>query len=135
MATLTDQELSVLLNDIESDLVERKESFLGDPKKVRQAVCAFANDLPGHNKPGVLFIGVKDNRDPSHLPITDALFCSLADIKTDGNILPLPVLLIEKRVYKGVPIAVVQVFPSNMPPVKYKGQIWIRTGPRRAIAN
>ena len=32
-------------------------------------------------------------------------------------------------------MAVVTVFPSDMPPVKYNGRIWIRTGPRRAIAN
>lgn len=35
----TDQELEVLLDDIESDLVERKRSFKGDaPRKARQAV-------------------------------------------------------------------------------------------------
>jgi ATP-dependent DNA helicase RecG len=48
MQRLTDQELLFLLDDLESDRIERKESFKGDvPKKARQAVCAFANDLPG----------------------------------------------------------------------------------------
>ena len=62
---LTDDELLTLLDDIESDRVERKESFKGEsPDKVRQAVCAFANDLPGHGKPGVIFIGVKDKDGP-----------------------------------------------------------------------
>lgn len=32
-------------------------------------------------------------------------------------------------------MAVVTVIPSDMPPVKFVGRIWIRTGPRRAIAN
>lgn len=32
-------------------------------------------------------------------------------------------------------MAVVTVMPSDMPPVKYEGRIWIRTGPRRSIAN
>lgn len=32
-------------------------------------------------------------------------------------------------------MAVVTVMPSDSPPVKYDGRIWIRTGPRRAIAN
>ena len=36
-------QLECMLSDIESDLVERKESFKGDaPNTVREAVCAFA---------------------------------------------------------------------------------------------
>ena len=136
MQRLSDQELLDLLEDLESDRAERKESFKGDvPKKARQAVCAFANDLPGHNRPGVLFIGFKDNGEGSGLEVSDQLLMSLADMKTDGNILPLPVLSVEKRVLKGVACAVVTVTPSDMPPVKYDGRIWIRTGPRRALAN
>ena len=82
-----------------------------------------------------MFVGVKDNGEPSGLPITDQLLLSLSDMKTDGNILPLPVLSVEKRVLKKGEMAVVTVMPSDMPPVKYEGRIWIRTGPRRAIAN
>ncbi|WP_419604507.1 ATP-binding protein [Thiolapillus sp.] len=136
MIRLSDEELETLLDDTESDRAERKESFKGDvPKKARQAVCAFANDLPNYNLPGILFIGTKDNGEPSYLDITDQLLRSLADMKTDGNILPLPVLSVEKRTLKGAEMAVVTVMPSDMPPVKYDGRIWIRTGPRRAIAN
>jgi len=80
MHRLTDDELLALLNDTESDRAERKETFKGDvPKKARQAVCAFANDLPDHNKPGVLFIGASDAGEPSHFNITDQLLLSLAD--------------------------------------------------------
>lgn len=136
MQRLHDDELIKLLTDMESDRVERKESFKGDvPKKARQAVCAFANDLAGHNQPGVLFIGAKDDGSASDIEITDQLLLSLADIKTDGNILPLPVLTVEKRCLNGANFAVVTVLPSDMPPVKYEGRIWIRTGPRRALAN
>jgi ATP-dependent DNA helicase RecG len=136
MKRLTDQELEKLLNDIESDRVERKESFKGDvPKKARQAICAFSNDLPNHKEPGILFIGAKDDGAPSGEPITDRLLLTLADMKTDGNILPLPALTVEKRILKGAEMAVVTVMPSDMPPVKYDGRIWIRTGPRRALAN
>lgn len=136
MHRLTDEELLALLDDIESDRVERKESFRGDvPKKARQAVCAFANDLPDHNRLGVLFIGARDDGEPSGLDVTDQLLLSLADMKTDGNILPLPALSVEKRVLKGAAMAVVCVMPSDMPPVKYDGRIWVRTGPRRSIAN
>lgn len=136
MEKLTEHELLALLNDVESDLAERKQSFKGEtPKKARQAVCAFANDLPNHNKPGVLFIGAKDDGLASYEPITDELLRSLADMKTDGNILPMPVFSVEKRMLKGAEMAVVTVLPSDMPPVKYEGRIWIRTGTRRSIAN
>lgn len=136
MRRLTDEELIELLNDTESDRVERKESYKGDvPKKALQAVCAFSNDLPAHNAPGILFIGAKDNGEPSHIEVDDRLLLSLSSIKTDGNVLPLPVLTVEKRILKDAPMAVVTVMPSDMPPVKYDGRIWIRTGPRRALAN
>lgn len=136
MKRLTDSELLGLLNDTESDRAERKRSFKGDtPTRARQAVCAFANDLPNYNEPGVLFIGVEDSGEPSGVEITDRMLLDLSDMKTDGNILPLPVLSVEKRVLKGAEVAVVTVMPSDVPPVKYDGRIWIRTGPRRSIAN
>ncbi|MCK9372556.1 MAG: putative DNA binding domain-containing protein [Sulfuricurvum sp.] len=136
MRRYSDEELLELLNSPESELSERKESFKGDvPTKARQAICAFSNDLSNHNHPGVLFIGAKDNGTPSDFPIDDQLLLTLANIKTDGNILPLPVMSVEKRVLKGAEIAVVTVMPSDMPPVKYDGRIWVRTGSRRSISN
>lgn len=134
--TLSDAELEGLLADLESDRVERKESLKGDaPDKVRQAVCAYANDLPNYRKPGVVFIGIKDDGTPSGLRITDELLLQLADIRSDGNILPLPSLTVEKRNLRGAEVAVVTVQPADAPPVKYKGRIYIRTGPRRDIAS
>ncbi|HRI71287.1 MAG TPA: ATP-binding protein [Polyangium sp.] len=132
----TDLELEQLLGDVESEIAERKESWSGDaPDKGRQAVCAFANDMAGSNRCGVLFVGVRDNGTPCNLPITDRLLLTLADMKTDGNILPPPTLLVEKRHLKGADVAVVTVHPADAPPVSYKGRIWIRTGPRRVIAS
>lgn len=131
----TDEELESLLSEVESDLAERKETWKGDaPDTGRQAVCAFANDLPDHRKPGVLFVGVKDDGTPSGLSITDELLRTLSDIKTDGNILPPPPILVEKRTLKGAQMAVVTVQFSDTPPVRYKGRIWVRIGPRRALA-
>lgn len=131
----TDETLESLLSEIESDLAERKETWKGDaPDTGRQAVCAFANDLPDHRKPGVLFVGAKNNGTPSGLPITDELLRTLSDIKTDGNVLPPPSMLVEKRTLKGSEMAVVTVQFSDTPPVRYKGRIWIRVGPRRAVA-
>jgi ATP-dependent DNA helicase RecG len=134
---LTDEQLLALLSDIESDRVERKESFKGEaPEKVRQAVCAFANDLPGHGEAGVVFIGAKDKDGVLvGLDVTDELLRALADIRSDGNILPFPSMTVEKRLLAGKDVAVITVIPADAPPVKYKGRIWIRTGPRRDIAN
>ncbi|MBI3655927.1 MAG: putative DNA binding domain-containing protein [Acidobacteria bacterium] len=129
------EQLEALLADIESDLTERKESWKGDaPDTGRQAVCAFANDLPDHRRPGVLFVGARNDGTPSNLSITDDLLRTLSDIKTDGNSLPPPSILVEKRTLKDAVMAVVTVQPSDTPPVRYKGRIWVRIGPRRALA-
>ncbi len=136
MTRYIDDELVRLLHDTESELCERKESFKGDvPKKARQAICAFCNDLSNHNKAGVLIIGAKDDGSPSHLMIDDALLLNIANMKTDGNILPVPTMSVEKRVLDGAEMVVVIVMPSDIPPVKYDGRIWVRTGPRRSLAS
>ena len=136
MIRYPDEELEHLLDDIESDIAERKEFWKGDaPDAGRQAVCAFANDLPDHRRPGVLFVGAKSDGTLSGLPITDELLRTLSDIRTDGNILPPPSILVEKRTLKSADIAVVTVQPSDSPPVRFKGRIWIRVGPRRAVAS
>lgn len=136
MAPYTQTQLEAMLADLESELVERKESLQGDnPRKIRQAVCAFANDLPDHQCPGVVFVGASDAGAPTGLAITDELLLQLADVKTDGNILPPPTLTVDRRVLLGTPVAVVTVMPSDTPPVRHRGRIWIRVGPRRAVAS
>jgi ATP-dependent DNA helicase RecG len=124
-----------MLADLKSDLVERNESFGGDaPNAIREAVCAFANDLPSHRRPGVAFVGATDDGRPSGLAITDELLRQLADVKTDGNILPPPSLTVARRRLGGGDVAVITVEPADAPPVRYRGRIHIRIGPRRGIA-
>lgn len=136
MLNYSTPELEQLLTDLESDLVERKETFGGSaPEKVREAVCAFANDLPGHQRAGVIFIGARDNGTPSGTPMTDDLLLQLADIKTDGNIVPPPTLTVSKVLLRGAEMAVITVQPADSPPVRYKGRVWIRIGPRRGLAS
>ncbi|MGJ3253423.1 MAG: AlbA family DNA-binding domain-containing protein [Elainellaceae cyanobacterium] len=118
---MDDQELTALLGDLESDRVERKAS-ISDGKKLRQAICAFANDLPNHKKPGVLFVGVNDDRTCANLRITDELLLSLSNIRSEGKILPFPVLQVNKRVLGNCELAVVIVEPSDAPPVRF--DIW-----------
>lgn len=132
----TDAVLEEMLGQAESDLSERKESFSGSaPTTVREAVCAMANDLPGHDREGAIFIGAKDDGTPSGMAITDQLLLQLADIKTDGNIVPPPTLTIQKRRLAGAEMAVITVSPADSPPVRYKGRIWVRIGPRRGTAS
>lgn len=135
MNPMTNQDLESLLDDLESDRAERKEAWAGSaPEKVRQAICAFANDLPNHQLPGIVFIGAKDDGNPSAISVTDQLLLTLSDIKTDGKTIPPPTLTVEKRILKGAEMAVACVWPADSPPVRYEGRIWIRTGPRRGLA-
>lgn len=136
MTPLNDDQLTDLLNNLESDRSERKKDWKGDaPEKVRQAVCAFANDLPNSGEPGVVFIGANDDGSPAGIEVTDQLLLTLADIKTDGKVIPPPTLTVERRTLKGSPMAVLTVWPADAPPVRYEGRIWIRIGPRRGLAS
>lgn len=94
----------------------------------------FPTDLPDHQRAGVLFIGARDSGAPSGLLIDDQLLLQLADMKTDGNIVPPPTLTVAKRRMRGAEMPVVTVEPCDSPPVRYKGRIHIRIGPRRGIA-
>ncbi len=135
MSNFTDEELLEIIQHGESDAVEFKASLSGNaPEKVREAICAFANDLRDRGEAGLIFLGVSDNTTLGTTPITDELLRQLADMKTDGNIVPPPSLMVERRVLQGKEVAVVAVQPSNSPPVRCRGAIHIRIGPRRGIA-
>ena len=132
----SDDDLAAMMIDVESDLVERKQSLDGDaPNAIREAICAFANDLPDHGRPGVIFIGVRDDGTPIGIEVNDALLLRLAHCKSDGNILPLPTMTVAKHTLNGADVAVVKVEPADSPPVRYRGRIWTRTGPRRSLAS
>lgn len=133
---LTDQEIEILASDMESDRVERKESAGGGVKdRIAQAICAFANDLPGHRAPGLVIVGMNDAGAPVGLPITDELLLNLGAIRGDGKILPIPTIVVRKVSLRGGDVAAVIVAPSSDTPVRYEGRVWIRVGPRRAIAS
>jgi ATP-dependent DNA helicase RecG len=128
------QELAGLLSDVESDRAERTVA-VRDKDKLCEAICAFSNDMPHSGLPGYLFVNAKPDGSAGPLEITDQLLQNLAAIRSDGNIQPLPVINVQKQHLGGGEMAVVEVFPSDAPPVRYHGRIWIRVGPRRAIAN
>ena len=128
MASYSDAELELLMADLESDFVERKESA-ADGRKIRRNICAFANDLPGNGRPGVVLVGVRDDGTCASLPIDDDLLVRLSNIHGEGDILPLPSMTVQKRRLNGCEMAVVTVEPSADPPVRYRGRVWVRVGP------
>ena len=128
MATYSDSELELLMSDLESDLVERKESA-ADGRKIRRNICAFANDLHGNGCAGVILVGIRDDGSCASLTIDDRLLKRLADVHGEGDILPLPSMTVQKRVLNGCAVAVVTVEPAPDPPVRYRGRAWIRVGP------
>lgn len=131
---LTDDEIAVLFRDTESDRAERKRSFNAAADRVRQAICAYANDLPNYRQPGLVFIGQEDDGKCSGTNIDDDLLKVLGGLRSEGLILPFPVMSVSRREIDGCTVAVIEVAPSTQPPVRFEGRTWIRVGPRRAIA-
>lgn len=131
---LTVEFVQTLLADLESDRVERTTS-ISNTDKFAQAICAFGNDYPGHRKSGYLIVGANDDGTLSGLQVTDELLRNLAAIRSDGNVLPPPAMSVEKLVLPEGEVAVVEVQPSTVPPIRYKGRVYIRIGPRKGIAN
>jgi len=131
----TDLDLQRIIDGGESDRVEFKETLSKEATgAIREAICAFANDLPDRGQPGLIFVGMRDNGEAAGLMIDDDLLRNLAGMKTDGNIVPPPSLTVEKRKLAGGEVAVVIVQPSDSPPVRCKGVIHVRSGPRRGVA-
>jgi ATP-dependent DNA helicase RecG len=131
---LSDRELEALLLDLESDRVERKGSVGSDTSKIRQTICAFANDFPNYRQPGVLFIGIDDKGGCAGLPITDELLKNLSVMRNDGKIQPFPMITVQKKVLQGCEVAVIEVQPSDNPPLRLDGRTYIRVGPTLGIA-
>lgn len=131
---MTQTELKQLIDQTESDRLEKTVSTR-DTAKFSEAVCAFANDMSNHQQPGYLLVGVNDDNALAGMTITDEFLRTLSDLHSSGNILPQPAMSVEKVVVPGGEVAVVTVQPSDLPPVRYKGNVYIRVGPRKAVAN
>ncbi|NLH50725.1 MAG: transcriptional regulator [Myxococcales bacterium] len=125
-------ELRNLIAGGESDRVEFKKS-IANPDRIRQTVCALANDLPRNEKTGVVFVGLTDQGTPSGLTIDDKLLKILADIRQE--ILPFPVIAIERLSLPNGECAYLAVEPAIDPPVRYKNTVFVRVGPTTRQAN
>ena len=130
---MTELELKELLASFESEHVERTRAF-DKADKMGEAICAFANDISGSGKSGYLLLGVDDNGKIAGRRIDDEKWASLGGLKTDGNILPPPAMSMEKFSLPEGDVIVIQVFPSSYPPIRYKGDVWVRNGPRKCKA-
>lgn len=132
---LSPDQLEALALDLESFHVERKASFKPVKNAIENAICTFANDLPGTGRPGVPIIGADDKTGaPTGLAVTDELLREITDIRSAGNILPPPLLTVYKATLLGQDVVVVEVAPSQDPPVRLRGSVCVRVGPRRGTA-
>jgi len=130
---IKEPQLTQLLISTESSHVERTIST-DNMDKFCQAICAFSNDVSGSGKNGYLIIGAHDNGDLSGLKVDDKLLLKISNIRTDGNILPQPVMTVDKFTFDDGDLLVVEVQPSEFPPVRYRGRVWVRVGPRKSMA-
>ena len=131
---ITREEILQMLSDIEGYNIERTVST-DNMDKFCQAICAYSNDLPGSGKNGYLIIGAHDNGKLSGLKVNDKLLLQISNIRTDGNILPQPVMTVEKFSFEEGDVLVAEVQPSGFSPVRYRGRVWVRVGPRKSIAS
>ena len=130
---ISKEALQGLLSEVESYSLEKTTST-DNMDKFCQAICAFSNDMPNSKKNGYLLIGVKDNGELSGLKVDDKLLLKIANIRTDGNILPQPLMNVESISFDKGDVLVVEVQPSEFPPVRYRGRIWVRMGPLKSMA-
>jgi ATP-dependent DNA helicase RecG len=130
---LSDDELRLLLHGGEADNAERTVS-LRDRSKFGEAICAFANDLADRRTPGVLFVGVADDGSCPNLTIDEQLLQTLMGFRSDGNILPPPVMQVRRHRPDGCTMAIVEVQPAENPPIKSDGRVCVRVGPRLGYA-
>ena len=122
-----------LLFDMESERVERTISTREE--KLGPAVCAFSNDFSNSKQPGYILLGVNDDGKIAGIKWSDEELQKIGNVKTNGNILPQPSIVVSQPfIFPEGEIVVIEVKPSSYPPVRYDGRCWIRVGPRKAKA-
>lgn len=70
-----------------------------------------------------MLVGAKDYGTLSELKVSDELIKNLSVIRADGNVQPLPAITAQKYALAEEDLAVVEVLPSELPPVKYRGRV------------
>ncbi|GIV32426.1 MAG: hypothetical protein KatS3mg030_728 [Saprospiraceae bacterium] len=127
-------EISLLLNKGETDRIEWTTSPRED--KLGPAVCALANDFSRSNEPGYILFGVGDDGKPVGLKIGDEILLKIADVRSNGNLQPLPVIHISEVChYEQGDVVAIEVACCNYPPMRFRGRVYIRVGPRNQLAS
>lgn len=131
---MQESEITSLISDLESDRIERTISFRED--KLGPAVCALSNDFPNNKKSGYILLGINDDGTVAGITIGDEELKKIGGVKSNGNVLPQPSIVVSEVFHiNGGDVVAIEVKPSLYPPVRYDGRCWIRTGPRKSIAN
>ena len=131
---ITQVQLTAMLTALEADRIEKTVSKT-DAEKFGEAICSFSNDMPGNLQPGYLLVGVNDDGTLNGMNVDEKLLQTLLSYRTDGRIVPPPAMTVAKFTYSEGEVAVVEVQPSSVPPVRYKGKVCVRIGPRKGTAN
>jgi len=131
---ITQDQLTEMLTALEADRIEKTISKT-DIDKFGEAICSFSNDMAAHGLPGYLIVGALDNGMLNNTTIDEHFMQTLLGFRTDGRIVPPPAMVVTKFIYPEGEVAVVEVQPSTVPPVRYKGKVSIRIGPRKGTAN
>ncbi|MCB1078496.1 MAG: putative DNA binding domain-containing protein [Verrucomicrobiae bacterium] len=132
---MTPEQLKELIDDGEADRVEMTRST-SDTDKFREAICKFSNNISGSGLPGYLLIGIDEKEPAFRLTATNELLQQFASYRSDGQVLPLPVMNVQSVAHPdgGGDVIVVEVHPHDLPPVRYRGRTCIRIGPRKDFA-
>ena len=109
---ITAAEVRLLAAELESDRIERTLSTT-DTDKFREAICAFANDMPDNRCPGYLILGVDDRGHIPGVAVTDQLLQNLAQRRDDGRIQPIPTINVARVDMGGGKSALVDTFAGG----------------------
>ena len=130
---LDENEIRQRLAQIEDPQTERKESA-ADLDRIREAICAFSNDIDMSSRTGLIFVGIRDDGSCANIAIDDGLFQKLSQLRLDGKIQPIPTMFVYPTELDGNKFIRIEVPPSDIPPVRVNGVCWIRSGSSRARA-
>jgi ATP-dependent DNA helicase RecG len=130
---ISQTDLDKIIIELEQDRVEKTIS-IKDTTKFGEAICSFCNDFPNHKKASYLIVGVNNDGSRSGLPKDEQILQTLMDFRTDGRILPPPVMTVAGFEYADGYVAVAEVQPSFQPPARFNGKVCIRIGPRKGTA-
>ena len=119
--------IAALIAGGETISVEFKQAMPRDGV-IGETICAFANDIAGTHRTAYLLLGVANNGAIAGVAADDRMLQALAQLRTDGSITPTPTMTVYALGIGDVQIAVIEVEPSDSPPVRRKGTAFVRVG-------